>query len=87
MSDRAQYLSKYVQYIRNTNRVPLAIAQFDDDWEPIGPMVRRDLVAEGLIVEAADGITLAPVPLLVRHAVPRATPSPNIDELTVDGGA
>lgn len=49
---------KYVQYIKNTGRVPLAVAMFDEDWEPIGPMVRRDMVEEGLIIIEDGGIKL-----------------------------
>lgn len=53
----AKYLG-YVEYIRNTKCVPLPVHFFDDDWEPIGPTVRRDMVAAGLIVETPDGIML-----------------------------
>ena len=45
------WLRKYVEYIHNTGQRPLACAAFDDDWEPIGPMVRKDLVKAGLIEE------------------------------------
>lgn len=44
------HLSKYVQYIRNVGR-PVKFEEFDDDWEPIGPMIRKDLVAAGFCVE------------------------------------
>lgn len=40
---------KYLDYIRNTGGV--STDQFDEDWEPIGPMVRRDLVNAGLITQ------------------------------------
>lgn len=50
---------KYIQYIKNTGHVPLPIEFFDDDWEPIGPQVRRRMVAEGSIVERDGGIYLA----------------------------
>jgi hypothetical protein len=43
MSD---YLQKYLDYIDNTGGV--TVEQFDEDWEPIGPMVRHDLFAAGL---------------------------------------
>ncbi len=53
-------LQKYVQYIRNTAQAPLPTAAFDDDWEPIGPTVRVELIASGLAVETAGGPILAP---------------------------
>lgn len=52
------HLDKYVQYIKNTGRVPLPIAMFDEDHEPVGPMVRHDLVKYGIIIEKDGGITL-----------------------------
>jgi hypothetical protein len=43
---------QHLQYITNAgNPTP---AQFDDDWEPIGPMLRRDMQTAGLI-EVRDG--------------------------------
>lgn len=53
-----EHLKKYVQYIRNTGRVPLKVEHFDDDWEPIGPMVRRDLLAADMIKEVGGGIVI-----------------------------
>lgn len=53
------HLKKYVDYIRNTRRVPLPTAMFDADWDPIGPKLRREMVAAGLIVETPDGIVIA----------------------------
>jgi len=44
---------KYLQYIVNTGG-NVTVAGFDDDWEPIGPMVRRDLMPT-YIVELANG--------------------------------
>lgn len=49
-----KHLQKYLQYIKNTG-IQLTTDQFDDDWEPIGPMVRGDLVREKLVTEV-DGI-------------------------------
>jgi hypothetical protein len=37
-----QHLKKYLEYIRNTGGV--TPAQFDDDWEPIGPTLRAEIV-------------------------------------------
>lgn len=42
----------YIEYIANAgNPTP---AQFDDDWEPAGPMLRKIMVEDGLI-EVRDG--------------------------------
>jgi hypothetical protein len=57
MSD--EHLVKYVRYIRNTSLVPLPVEVFDEDWEPIGPHVRADLVRAGLVTEVAGGLRLA----------------------------
>ncbi len=52
------HLAKYCQYIRNTAQVPLLTDHFDDDWDPIGKMVRRQLVEHGLITETDGGCVL-----------------------------
>lgn len=36
------HLKQYTGYLRNAGG-SVTLAQFDDDWEPIGPMVRADL--------------------------------------------
>lgn len=55
----SQHLAKYVQYIKNTGMdTKLTTKQFDDDWEPIGPMVRRDMQAAGLITVYGGKISL-----------------------------
>lgn len=46
MSDFKQYLD----YIENTGGNP-KVEHFDEDFEPIGPMVRRDMLVNGLIRE------------------------------------
>lgn len=51
---------KFIDYINNTGQVPLSVAAFDDDWEPIGPMIRRDMVAADLIQIRDDVIYLRP---------------------------
>lgn len=61
-------LQKYVDYIRNTGQQPLPVAAFDDDWDPVGPMVRERLKAGGWIFyggpdlpfPTAEGIFLRP---------------------------
>jgi len=39
---------QYLDYIKNTGGNP-TVEGFDDDYEPIGPMVRRDMEQAGLI--------------------------------------
>jgi hypothetical protein len=55
-----KHLEKYVEYIRNTGQRPLAVAAFDEDWEPIGPMVRADMMKADLIQCRPEGIFLRP---------------------------
>ena len=43
----------YLQYIFNAGGNPL-IEWFDDDWEPIGPQIRKELEDLGLAYEV-DG--------------------------------
>jgi hypothetical protein len=45
---------KYLDYIKNTGGSP-TINNFDEDWEPIGPMVRRDMLKAGLITATESG--------------------------------
>lgn len=51
-------LTIYADYIRNTGRVPLSCDDFDDDWAPIGHLIRADLLSAGLVTESDDGLTL-----------------------------
>jgi hypothetical protein len=48
MSNRQsiENLQKYLEYIDNTGGV--TTEQFDEDWEPIGAIVREDLFKAGL---------------------------------------
>lgn len=48
---------KYLQYIKNTGGNP-TVEVFDEDWEPIGPALRRDMKAAGLIAENDGKITI-----------------------------
>lgn len=50
------HLNKYVDYIRNTGMGPLAVHLFDEDHEPIGPSLRKALVAAGLVTQDEDGL-------------------------------
>lgn len=52
------YLKQYCQYIKNTAQRPLPTEAFDDDLEPIGPMVRDQMLKEELIVISDGGIFL-----------------------------
>lgn len=58
MSNSGTHLKGYVEYIRNTARVPLPVELFDDDWEPIGPLVRAEMIAAGLVECTPSGLTL-----------------------------
>lgn len=54
-----EFLEQYVQYIKNTGlNGKLTTEQFDDDWEPIGPVVRKDMLSENLITITDNKITL-----------------------------
>jgi hypothetical protein len=53
-----EHLKQYVQYIKNTAHVPLRVDWFDEDWEPIGPMVRKQMVEANLIEIQEGGIVL-----------------------------
>jgi hypothetical protein len=55
-------LEKYVEYIRNTGRTPLPVEMFDEDWEPIGPALRRQLVAAQLVDESDGALTIRSAP-------------------------
>jgi hypothetical protein len=57
-------LTKYIDYINNTSYGtddrPLPIALFDEDHDPVGPMIRSRLVKADMIQERAGGIVLRP---------------------------
>lgn len=55
----AEHLRKYAEYVRNTEKRPLATSAFDEDWEPAGPMIRRQMVEAGLIEEWGGGLMLS----------------------------
>ena len=47
------YLQKYLNYLYDTDgNTP--IEWFDYHWEPIGPLVRKELIEKGLVKEV-DG--------------------------------
>ncbi len=41
---------QFLQYIQNTGGSP-KVEQFDEDWEPIGLRVRKDMAKAGLVFE------------------------------------
>lgn len=51
------YLKRALEYIHNTGGAP-TVAMFDEDHEPIGPELRRDLLANDLIT-IEDGVIRA----------------------------
>jgi hypothetical protein len=46
------HLIQYLQYVHNTGGV--TVAQFDDDWEPVGFMVRAELMPTYLVEDMTD---------------------------------
>lgn len=52
------HLKRYLDYLRNTGAAPCPTAWFDEDWEPIGPTVRQELVDAGLATVEGEGVTL-----------------------------
>lgn len=70
-----KHLHKYVDYINNTGRKPLPISAFDDDWEPVGPMIRADMQAAGLIYYGGRNLPF-PVPegIYLRPDLDRSRP-------------
>ena len=57
-ADKAKQLRRTLAYIVNTGTVPLPVHVFDDDQEPIGELLRRDLTSAGLITIDDNAITL-----------------------------
>ena len=54
MDDIHSAMKKYCEYLVNVGR-PLAVEDFDEDWEPVGPTIRNDLFYLGLVVKDEDG--------------------------------
>jgi len=57
----SEMYDKYIEYIKNTGGSP-SIFWFDEDWEPIGPDVRRRMASAGLIKEQDGRIILTQDP-------------------------
>lgn len=53
------YFRRYLQYIENTGGKP-TVEQFDDDWEPIGPMLRAQLMNLDWIIQLEGSVSLLP---------------------------
>lgn len=54
-------LVRYLQYVHNTGG-NCTIAIFDDDWEPIGPMLRAELMPK-YVTEFLGKVVLTPAGL------------------------
>lgn len=59
-TETPEHLQKYADYIANTGGTP-TIEEFDEDWEPIGPKVRRELRMTGVAEERHGLLSLAPL--------------------------
>lgn len=57
MSKIRSDLVQYLQYVQNTGG-NATISGFDDDWEPIGPSLRRELMPEFMVENVAGKIEL-----------------------------
>jgi hypothetical protein len=47
LPDPPKHLLRYIDYLNNTGKIQ--VKDFDDDWEPIGPMLREELLSLGLV--------------------------------------
>lgn len=57
MADQDKFL-KYINYIELSKN--LTVAEFDTDWLPIGPRVRKEMIKRGIIVQSRGKISLCP---------------------------
>ena len=53
-----EYYQQFLDYIRNTGGSPL-IEWFDEDWEPIGQIIRGELKTRNLIYEKDGKVYLS----------------------------
>jgi len=56
-----EHLVQFMDYLRNTGKEFLPVSVFDDDWEPIGSQVRKDLKFLGMTDEHYDMMSLTNV--------------------------
>jgi hypothetical protein len=61
----APHLIQYLQYVHNTGG-NVTVAQFDDDWEPIGHFLRGDLMPT-YIVERDGKLDLTEAGMVALH--------------------
>ena len=54
----SEQYKKYLEYIENAGGSPL-IEHFDEDWESIGPTVRRDMKKAKLVFEQNNQIFIS----------------------------
>ena len=52
-----EYFVKFLEYIKNAGGAP-RITWFDEDWVPVGPLVRKALVWRGEVYELDGCIML-----------------------------
>ena len=53
----SDHQKQYLQYVINTGG-NATVATLDDDYEPIGPMIRRDLMPAYIVENAAGKLEL-----------------------------
>jgi hypothetical protein len=50
MDDKEARFTPYLKYIKATGKNPLPVQMFDEDHEPIGPTVRKDMHEAGVVI-------------------------------------
>ena len=56
MTKNADYYDRYIKYIKGCGYCK--IQDFDEDWDPVGPQIRSELVNMGRAIEKHGTITL-----------------------------
>lgn len=51
------YMEKYIKYINNCGG-KVSVSNFDDDFEPIGTLIRAKLINQGLIIQSDNVLTI-----------------------------
>lgn len=57
MSEIKPHLVKYLEYVQNTGG-NATVADFDEDWEPIGPTLRGELMPQFMFVGSGGKLAL-----------------------------
>lgn len=52
------HLQKYVDYLNNVGQSVFPTADFDEDWEPVGPTIRAEMLKFRLIEEDMGAMAL-----------------------------